>query len=378
MGAPNRSKNGIDDPLSYAPRWVRQSQPIAAEQSTSIHASSTAPVITTGATPRVTNAPRMAPGIGGYNIDLPPPRSRPFAGDVAIKDMRRQLSLDPQGVPEPPVQGKPEPVVRWYGWLSFVAVMAVIIGLGALLITFLDETWRPAGGIAGVATPPREGLPGVGTLARPARLVVESQKGFANDPLPLSVSLNDASGGETVTLAGFATGTELSTGTQLGATRWRVSAHELGKTIAYSPKDFVGVMDVAIDLRSAGDELLDSQVVRLEWIERKEQRSTPQTNASKPPTVIQLDPEAIATLERFLKDGDILSARLLLKRAASAGNTQAALELGMTFDPVFLSERGVVGFAPDVEQARVWYERAEELGSTEASRLLERLGNIGR
>jgi hypothetical protein len=96
-----------------------------------------------------------------------------------------------------------------------------------------------------VSTPPREGLPGLGTLACPARLVVEGQKGFANDSLPLGVSLNDAFGGETVTLAGFVTGTELSTGTPLGPTRWRVSAHELGKAIAYSPKDFVGVMDVA-------------------------------------------------------------------------------------------------------------------------------------
>jgi hypothetical protein len=210
-------------------------------------------------------------------------------------------------------------------------------------------------------------------LASPARLVVENQKGFANEPLPLGVSLNNAAGGEAVTLAGFATGTELSAGTPLGPTRWRVSAHDLGKAIAYSPKDFVGVMDVAIDLRSVGDGLLDSQIVRLEWIEKKDQRSTPQPDASKPPAVIQLDPEAIATLERFLKDGDILSARLLLKRAASAGNAQAALKLGMTFDPAFLAERGVVGFAPDVAQARGWYERAAELGSIEASRFLERL-----
>jgi hypothetical protein len=51
MSVPNRTKNGIADPVSYAPRWVRQSQPIAPERSTSTHASSTAPVITTGATP---------------------------------------------------------------------------------------------------------------------------------------------------------------------------------------------------------------------------------------------------------------------------------------------------------------------------------------
>jgi hypothetical protein len=47
-------------------------------------------------------------------------------------------------------------------------------------------------------------------------------------------------------------------------------------------------------------------------------------------SVIQLDPETIVILERFLKDGDNLSARLLLKRAASTVNAQAALELGMT------------------------------------------------
>ena len=374
MSVPNRSEDGIDDPLSYAPRWVRQSQPVAPEQSNTF-APSTAPVITktSGAAARITSTPPMAPGIGGHNIDLPPPRSRPFEGDVAIKDLKRRLSLDPQLVPEPPIRKGRKPVVRWFGWLSFVAIVAAIIGLGVLLLTFPDEAWKPAGGIAGVATLPREGLPRVATLAGPARLVVENQKGFANEPLPLGVSLNNAAGGEAVTLAGFATGTELSAGTPLGPTRWRVSAHDLGKAIAYSPKDFVGVMDVAIDLRSVGDGLLDSQVVRLEWIEKKEQRSAPQPDASKPPAVIQLDPEAIATLERFLKDGDILSARLLLKRAASAGNAQAALKLGMTFDPFFLAERGVVGFAPDVAQARGWYERAVELGSTEASRLHERL-----
>ena len=374
MSVPNRSEDAIDDPLSYAPRWVSRSRPVAPEQPTSTHAPPTPSVITqtSGAVPRITNAPPMAPGIGGHNIDLPPPRSRPFEGDVAIEDVKRRLSLDPKVVPEPPIP-KERKSVWWFGWLSFVAIIAAIIVLGVLLMTFLDEARKPAGGIAGVAAPPREGLPRVATLASPARLGVENQKGFANEPLPLGVSLKDASGGETVTLAGFATGTELSAGTPLGPTRWRVSAHDLGKAIAYSPKDFVGVMDVAIDLRSVGDGLLDSQIVRLEWIEKKEQRSRPQPDASKPPAVIQLDPEVIATLERFLKDGDILSARLLLKRAASAGNAQAALKLGMTFDPVFLAERGVVGFAPDVAQARGWYERAAELGSTEASRLLERL-----
>ena len=60
---------------------------------------------------------------------------------------------------------------------------------------------------------------------------------------------------------------------------------------------------------------------------------------SKPPSGVQpLDPEVTATLEHWLKNGDILSARILLKRAASTGNA----EIGMTFDPVFLIELGAV------------------------------------
>jgi hypothetical protein len=255
MSVPNRSEDGIDDPLLYAPRWCR-SKPIAPEQSTSTPAPSTAPVIISGATPRITNARPMAPGIGGYNIDMPVPKARPFQGDVAIKDMRRQQSLEPQSVPEPPVQKERKPLARWHGWLSCVAIVAVIIGLGVLLMTLLDEARKPAGGIADIATPPREGLLDVRTLLRRTRLVVESQKGFANDPLPLGVSLNYASGDETVTLAGFAKGTQLSAGKSLGPTRWRMSAHELVEAIAYSPKDFVGVMDVAIDLRSGSDQIL--------------------------------------------------------------------------------------------------------------------------
>jgi TPR repeat protein len=68
----------------------------------------------------------------------------------------------------------------------------------------------------------------------------------------------------------------------------------------------------------------------------------------------------------------------LLKRAAGTGNAQAALELGMTFDPVLLAKWGFPGFYPDVAQAREWYDRAIKLGSTEASRHLERLAGVTR
>jgi hypothetical protein len=63
-------------------------------------------------------------------------------------------------------------------------------------------------------------------------MVIERQNGFTNEPLPLGVSLNHASGGETVTLAGLAIGTKLSVGTPLGLTGWQVSARDLSNAFA--------------------------------------------------------------------------------------------------------------------------------------------------
>jgi TPR repeat protein len=69
----------------------------------------------------------------------------------------------------------------------------------------------------------------------------------------------------------------------------------------------------------------------------------------------------------LLWQGDIAAARLALRRAAEAGNAQAARDLGMSFDPVFL-HRIKAAAAPDLAQAASWYARAKELGLTDISR----------
>jgi hypothetical protein len=92
-----------------------------------------------------------------------------------------------------------------------------------------------------------------------------------------------------------------------------------------------------------------------------------------------LDPEAIKLLmqqgEQFMASGDLVTARLVFRRAAESGNAAAALALGATFDPVVLARMGVRGMGADVEKARGWYEKAKEYGSPEAPRRLEMLAN---
>lgn len=75
----------------------------------------------------------------------------------------------------------------------------------------------------------------------------------------------------------------------------------------------------------------------------------------------------------LLSSGDISGGRLILTRAAEAGEPRASLALAGTFDPAVMGYLGVVGIPPDLVKARSWYTRAAEQGSQEASRRLERL-----
>lgn len=79
--------------------------------------------------------------------------------------------------------------------------------------------------------------------------------------------------------------------------------------------------------------------------------------------------------EQFIASGDVVTARIVFLRAAEAGDPNAAVALGATYDPTVLARLGVVGMAADVEKARSWYQKAESLGSPEASRRLKILAN---
>jgi hypothetical protein len=92
-----------------------------------------------------------------------------------------------------------------------------------------------------------------------------------------------------------------------------------------------------------------------------------------------LDPNEIASsLKRgdaLIASGDVAAARLVLRRAADAGDARAAMMLAETYDPAFLEKLGVHGFVPDLAMARSWYEKAKQFGATEATGRLELLAS---
>jgi len=111
--------------------------------------------------------------------------------------------------------------------------------------------------------------------------------------------------------------------------------------------------------------------------ERQLDGVTAEPPIAPPPAQRKLDQEEIAVLLKRGKDlianGDLAAARLVLQRAANANDAEAALALGATYDPYVLRALKVYGFKADPDMARVWYEKARELGSAAAPRRLEML-----
>ena len=95
--------------------------------------------------------------------------------------------------------------------------------------------------------------------------------------------------------------------------------------------------------------------------------------------VRRIDPDELAALLKRAKSllaiGDITSARLLLERAADAQEAEAALMLAGTYDPQVLGSQDLRSVTPDPAAARVWYQKAAQLGSADARRRLGQLQN---
>jgi hypothetical protein len=257
---------------------------------------------------------------------------------------------------------------------------------------------------------------------RVATLTMEDNSAFANNPLPLGISVGAAPPEAVVAINGLLASAQLTSGKRIAANEWRVPASEISAVSVIPPDGFVGQMMVTAELRDGGGAALAGNSARLSWAAPAPTRSaaapaTPPaaapalTRSAAPPavapapvrpaappaavvaaaparlpatspppqseTVRNLDPQEIAGLikrgQDLLASGDILSARLLLQRAAEARAARAALLLATTYDPNLLKQLGADGPLADIAQARNWYQKAREWGEPDAQRQLDAL-----
>jgi hypothetical protein len=122
------------------------------------------------------------------------------------------------------------------------------------------------------------------------------------------------------------------------------------------------------EIAAAYQTAVKTQVVAVERVTRE-----------SPPPARRIDADELATLLKRAKSllaiGDITSARLLLERAADAEAAEAALMLAGTYDPLVLGTQDMRSITSDPATARLWYQKAAQLGSSDARRHLSQVRN---
>ena len=309
MSSPIHQVEDLDPALRYAPRWARD---------------------------------RVSPLPGR---PLPPPAARParraspeFSGDRAMVELQRQLILDPDAIPEPSAddEGALRPIV-----LRFSAVMglAALIAWGVVSIPGMKK--------AGDIIPPD---------ARAPAMTIDPAKEAAKDPDKSADRVQAQS-------------------TDAAPTVNQGLAAMNNPPPAVSPGPMVASIAPMPAIMASQPATVAPQPVSPPAAAPSAPPATPAptNNATAP----HIDNAEIAAMIKRGKDilmsGDIISARLLLRRAADAGSAEAALALGATFDPIVIRRLGVVGMTPDTAQARQWYQRAADLGSAAAMGQLAKL-----
>lgn len=270
------------------------------------------------------------PGVPGSDLDEPgrrsPGRDPKFSGDRAMLELQRQLALNPDLIPEPATEGATVMRPLLIRFCSVVALAAVI-------------AW-------GVVS-----YPGVKKGVEMIKADVSTPAIATGQATPVRV--------ETAQLP--------PTASQANA-----SAPAVSKPPAVPPPIAVASADTVPVIAAPAPTAPPASAAA------REPAGSPPPPRPNDRSVAQVVSEEVAMLVKrgkdFLADGDIASARLLLRRAAEAGSAEGALTLGTTFDPTMILRLGAIGAKPDMAQARHWYQRAAELGSSAASQQLAGLG----
>jgi len=295
---------------------------------------------------------------------------------------------------------------------ALIALVCVVV-LPASLASFEDGTWSPALPrwhglkLSLFPTPPRKPAP---------TLIVRDNSGLINEPLELGISVDAPAPGTTVAINRLPAGARLTAGARVSANQWRVPAQEISNAAIIPPTNFVGEMNLSVELHGADGGTLVAAFDRLSWTSPQPASTVvasasatptvppgppavlapqqPQAMASPPPTAAlvtplarvdlarELSPNEIASFVRraqeLLASGDLQGARALLLHAAAAHDARAALFLAKTFDPMVSRQSGAADPAQDLAQARSWYQIARDWGSPEAQRQLDALASYPR
>jgi hypothetical protein len=263
-----------------------------------------------------------------------------FEGDVAIRELRERMALAPDLPPSPPLRpdGAALGIVLR---LSGLVALAAIVAYGFVWIS----TPRPQ-----AAVPASPGLQTIAGGNQPHPSSAGEENGGTSPAVftpPVSPSTDEP---------GISRASKGDLPQRLPTGAWPLPDRR-GDS---APSPVSPTTGTAVPSPAAGPQ--------------RPAAPAPSASGSSAPSTVGPDREEVAALvargQTYLASGDVVSARLVFRRAAEAGDAQAALALGGTYDPLVLK---IIGVAADAAQARGWYQRAAELGSREAPQRIDQL-----
>jgi hypothetical protein len=261
---------------------------------------------------------------------------------------------------------------------TVASVLAVIITLGVV------NQERPAGEPRDTpeSTPPRPlvatrdvtfatpstfqaiSLRPIGSPERPLQL--EPQR-----PAPLPLHIVPEGGTEEpfiLALSGAPAGTILFGANRIGSDSWFLPPGAASRLEIVLPEWSTSLFEIGISLRRTNGQVAAQTKA---WIAVPPPGSWP---AATPKADEAVTKDLMTKADRLIAKGDIIGARVIYQRAAEMGSGAAALALGATYDPNRLWSLGALGIAGNKERARQWYQRAGDLGNSEAKARLTALG----
>ncbi|HEY8299750.1 MAG TPA: SH3 domain-containing protein, partial [Methyloceanibacter sp.] len=202
--------------------------------------------------------------------------------------------------------------------------------------------------------PPAEAPKADVALTAPARLVAKTGEELAFD---ITIDSADALPARSViAIRAIPEGVTFSQGRPYGASEWNLTPDEIGDLKLRLPKARTGSTDLRVELMEADGTILASASTRLDVAQ--DPKSTLILRADESDRVEDL----IAHGQKMIDVGYFAGARAYFRRAAEAGSGEAALMLAATYDQESIDKIGAHGIKADPDQARIWYERAKQLG----------------
>lgn len=191
-------------------------------------------------------------------------------------------------------------------------------------------------------------------LTAPGRIVAKT-----GDELAFDITIDSAEAlpaRSVIAIRAMPEGASFSQGRPYGASEWNLTPDEIGDLRLKLPNTATGSSDLRVELMAADGTILASASTRVDIA--PDPKSALILRADESSRVEDL----IAHGQKMIDVGYFAGARAYFRRAAEAGSGEAALMLAATYDQEYIDKIGAHGIKADPNEARIWYERAKQLG----------------